>query len=44
MQLNVNEGDIVVTFGAGDVNKIGYDLLKIFRKVKLKEKNGQKKE
>jgi len=28
----VNEGDIVMTFGAGDVNKIGYDLLKIFRK------------
>jgi UDP-N-acetylmuramate--alanine ligase len=24
------DGDIVVTFGAGDVNKIGYELLDVF--------------
>jgi len=28
----VKEGDMVITFGAGDVNKIGYELLNIFRK------------
>lgn len=28
----VRDGDIVVTFGAGDVNKIGYELLDILKK------------
>ncbi|MFC1490070.1 UDP-N-acetylmuramate--L-alanine ligase [Candidatus Latescibacterota bacterium] len=28
----VESGDIVVTFGAGDVNKIGYELLEVFGK------------
>ncbi len=29
---SVKNGDIVITFGAGDVNKIGYELLNIFKK------------
>ena len=28
----VKDGDMVITFGAGDVNKIGYELLNILRK------------
>ncbi len=29
---SAKNGDIVITFGAGDVNKIGYELLNIFKK------------